>query len=91
MNCCKFDGWTKELNKDGWLKAFETAKISMDEYTREFEESEILPWDFIDIGVTKDFLLKERKKAYAEKVTGNCLTSCKGCGLQKICPAVNDK
>lgn len=91
MNGCKFDGWTKELNKDGWLKAFETAEISMDEYTRELEESEILPWDFIDIGVTKDFLLKERKKAYAEKVTGSCLTSCKGCGLQKICPTVNDK
>ena len=88
LNGCKFDGWTKELNKDGWLKAFETAKISMDEYTREFKESETLPWDFIDIGVTKDFFLKERAKAYTEKVTGSCLASCKGCGLQQICPTV---
>ena len=86
-NGCKFDGWTKELNRNGWLKAFNDAGISMDEYTREIAENEPLAWDYIDIGVTKKFLLSERHKAYSGKVTGSCLSSCKGCGLQKNCPA----
>lgn len=85
-NGCKFDGWDKELNKDGWNKAFESTGISPDEYTREFGETETLPWDFIDIGVTKKFLLAERAKAYSGKVTGSCLASCKGCGMQSYCP-----
>ena len=86
-NGCKFDGWDKQLNKDGWKKAFEQAGISPEEYTRERSEDEILPWDFIDIGVTKKFLLAEKKRAYAGEVTGSCLTSCKGCGMQKNCEA----
>ena len=85
-NGCIFDGWDKELNKDGWHKAFENTGISPDEYTREFGETETLPWDFIDIGVTKKFLLAERAKAYSGKVTGSCLASCKGCGMQSYCP-----
>ena len=86
-NGCIFDGWTKDLNKDGWLKAFDDAGISPDEYTRAFGEDEVLPWDYIDIGVTKKFFLSERRKAYAGKVTGSCMSSCKGCGLQDKCPA----
>ena len=86
-NGCIFDGWTKDLNKDGWLKAFDDAGISPDEYTRAFGEDEVLPWDYIDIGVTKKFCLSERRKAYAGKVTGSCMSSCKGCGLQDKCPA----
>ncbi len=89
-NGCKFDGWSQELNRDGWLKAFETAGVSMDEYTRAFGENEILPWDFIDVGVTKKFLSSERAKAYKSEVTGSCLSSCKGCGLQKSCPAASE-
>lgn len=85
-NGCIFDSWDKELNKDGWNKAFESTGISPDEYTREFGETETLPWDFIDIGVTKKFLLAERAKAYSGKVTGSCLASCKGCGMQAYCP-----
>ena len=86
-NGCIFDGWDKQLNKDGWKKAFEQAGISPDEYTRARGEDEILPWDFIDIGVTKKFLLAEKKRAYAGEVTGSCQTSCKGCGMQKNCLA----
>jgi radical SAM superfamily enzyme YgiQ (UPF0313 family) len=86
-NGCIFDGWSKLLNKDGWLKAFEENGINMDDYTREIGEDEILPWDFIDIGVTKKYLLDERHRAYGETVTGSCLKKCNGCGIQKDCPA----
>lgn len=86
-NGCIFDGWSRELNKEGWLSAFERAGISADEYTRARDENEVLPWDFIDIGVSKKFFLEERRKAYAGEVTGSCLASCKGCGMQKVCPA----
>lgn len=90
-NGCIFDGWDKELNKEGWQKAFDSSKIDMREYTRERGEDEVLPWDFIDVGVTKKFLLSERKKAYSGKVTGSCLESCKGCGLQQSCTAAKGK
>ena len=64
-----------------WVKAFEDANLTMEEYTlRERSEDEILPWDFIDCGVTKAFLLRERKNAYAETVTPNCRQQCSGCG-----------
>jgi radical SAM family uncharacterized protein len=86
-NGCILDGWSKHLNKDGWLKAFEENGISMDDYTREFGEDEILPWDFIDIGVTKKYFLCERHRAYNQEVTGSCIKKCNGCGLQSDCPA----
>jgi radical SAM family uncharacterized protein len=86
-NGCILDGWSKHLNKDGWLKAFEENNISMDDYTREFNEGEILPWDFIDIGVTKQYLINERHRAYNQNVTGSCIKKCNACGLQKVCPA----
>lgn len=86
-NGCIFDSWDKELNRQGWERAFAEAGISPDEYTREFAEDEPLPWDFIDIGVDKRFLLSEREKAYSGTVTGSCAQSCKGCGLQKSCAA----
>lgn len=89
-NGCIFDGWDKELNREGWKSAFEAAGVSMSDYTGEFDEDGVLPWDFIDIGVTKKFLLSEREKAYSAKVTGSCASSCKGCGLMKDCPAAKD-
>ncbi|MBE7088075.1 MAG: TIGR03960 family B12-binding radical SAM protein [Clostridiales bacterium] len=84
---CKFDGWTKELNKKAWQEAFDECGIDMDYYTREWGEDEILPWDLIDISVSKKFLLNERHKAYSGDVTGSCQTGCKGCGMQANCPA----
>ena len=90
-NGCIFDGWDKRLNKDGWINAFEKTGISPDEYTRERGEGEVLPWDFIDIGVTEKFLLDERKRAYAEQVTGSCKDGCKGCGMQKSCETAKVK
>lgn len=88
-NGCIFDSWDKELNKNGWIKAFADTGTDMREYTRERNEDEILAWDFIDVGVTKKFLLSERKKAYCGSVTGSCLSGCKGCGLQPDCEAAN--
>ena len=84
---CRFDGWGKDLKKDAWQRAFDDCGISMDEYTRERGEDEILPWEFIDVGIGKKFFLSERKRAYEGKVTGSCASKCSGCGLQKVCPA----
>ena len=86
-NGCTFDGWDRYANRDLWLKAFEETGVDPKDYIRERGEDELLAWDFIDIGVTKKFLLSERKKAYAGKVTGSCKASCKGCGLQTSCHA----
>ena len=60
---CKFDGWSERFDFDKWKQAFDNAKINMSDYTREWEEDEILPWDFVEHGVTKKYLLSERHKA----------------------------
>ncbi len=86
-NGCVFDGWSDKLNRGGWEQAFETNGLKMEDYTREHGEDEILPWDFIDVGITKKFYLSERAKAYRGEVSGSCLSGCKGCGLQTRCPA----
>lgn len=86
-NGCVFDGWIKDLDKDGWEKAFEESGTDPQFYTRERGEDEILPWDFINVGVTRKFLQKERSRAYAQTVSGSCKSSCGGCGLGNICPA----
>jgi radical SAM family uncharacterized protein len=86
-NGCTFDGWSKDLNREGWEKAFAENNIDMGDYTKEIPESSVLPWEFIDVGVTKKFLLDERHKAYSENVTGSCIKKCNACGLQKECPA----
>ena len=91
LNGCVFDGWIKDFNKDGWKKAFEECGIDPYFYTRERGENEVLPWDFIDIGITKDFYIRERKKAYSEKVSGSCKDGCNGCGLADICEIVGGK
>ena len=84
---CRFDGWTKQLKKDKWTQAFEECGVDPAAYTRERSEDEILPWEHIDAGISRGFLLRERAKAYAETVTGSCRDGCAGCGLQKRCPA----
>ena len=67
-----------------WTQAFEETGIDLDFYTtRERPADEILPWDFIDIGVTKKFLLRELEKSKAGIVTQNCRAGCSGCGAGK--------
>ena len=69
----------------------EFMDLRMNEYidpafytTRGFGLDEVLPWDMIDCGVTKEFLLRERKKAYEEKTTPSCAEHCNGCGANKL-------
>lgn len=81
---CIFDGWQQYFKHDLWLKALSDCSLRPEDYTREFGEDEILPWDFIDIFVDKKFLIKERHKAIDNKVTGGCLSGCKACGMQKV-------
>lgn len=86
---CKFDSWMEQLDAESWRAAFAAAGVQPSSYTRAFAEDEVLPWDFVDIGVDKAFFLREKQKAYRAESTGGCLDGCKRCGLQKICPKVN--
>ena len=81
----RLDGWEEFFDYDKWMEIFEYCGIDPAFYAnREFGENEILPWDNIDIGVTKEFLLRERRKAYGEKTTPNCRQQCSGCGANKL-------
>lgn len=79
-----FDAWTEQWNYERWLQAFQTAGVDLDFYTlRERAEDEIFPWDFIHIGVTKNFLWREWQKAHRAEVTPNCRQQCSGCGAAR--------
>ncbi len=78
---CIYDAWTEYFDYDKWIEAARECGIDLVEYTiRERDIDEHLPWDFIDIGVKKSFLLKEYENALNEKVTKNCKEGCSGCG-----------
>ncbi|MCC8168422.1 MAG: TIGR03960 family B12-binding radical SAM protein [Clostridiales bacterium] len=79
-----FDAWTDYFNYSTWLEAFDEFGIDTDFYTkRERSDDEIFPWDFIDVGVSKQFLLREWKRALGEQaVTPNCRMRCSGCGAR---------
>ena len=80
-NGARLDGWDEYFSFDTWKKAFETCGIDTDFYTvRGYGEGEILPWDTIDVGVSKKFLLRERHRAYDEQITPDCREGCTGCG-----------
>ena len=78
-----YDAWSEFFQYQRWLDAFAACDIDMDFYNkRERYETEIFPWDFIDIGVTKEFMLREWKTALGETVTPNCRQRCSGCGAK---------
>lgn len=84
-NGCIYDAWSETFNFDKWIKAIEDAGLSIDFYTtRERSTDEILPWDFINIGVTKEFLKREWENAKAGIVTPNCSAKCSGCGAMSL-------
>lgn len=81
MEGCIYDAWSEYFKNDVWMRVFEKNGVDVAFYTsRERTEDEIFPWDFIDIGVTKQFLWKEYKRAKEETITPNCRQSCSGCG-----------
>lgn len=81
----KFDAWDEFFDYDLYMRAFEETGIDPSFYAnREIGEDEILPWDIIDCGVSKSFLLRERHKAYRGETTGNCAEHCAGCGANKL-------
>lgn len=79
-----FDAWSEYFRYDLWMEAFEELNIDPEFYTlRQRPLDELLPWDFINAGVTKKFLQKEWKTAMEETVTPNCRMKCSGCGVGK--------
>ncbi len=80
-NGCKFDGWNEYFDFEAWQKSFEECGVDATFYNqRKRSFDEILPWDHIDVGVSKTFLEKEARLAYEEKLTPNCREQCTGCG-----------
>ena len=82
---CIYDAWTETFRYSVWMEAFRTVGIDYHFYTsRERGLDEIFPWDFIDAGVTKDFLIREWKRAREGKITPNCRAGCSGCGAKSF-------
>ena len=80
-----YDAWTEYFDYDRWMEAMEENGLDYHFYTtRPRSPEEIFPWDFIDIGVTKDFLLREWNRAQEEQVTPNCREKCSGCGAARF-------
>ena len=76
----KFDGWSDQFSMEKWEEAFRECGMTKEFYTRERSFDEILPWDMIDVGVTKQFLISEAKKAQMAITTPNCREKCSNCG-----------
>lgn len=93
---CKFDGWCDIFNYDKWMEAFKETDTDPDFFAgRKREITEILPWDFIDVGVSKEFLLKEYEKASKAVTTPDCRQQCFNCGVNHkliggACPHVQN-
>ena len=78
----KFDGWSEYFDFELWQEALAECNVDGDFYVyRQRSYDEILPWDFIDIGVTRKYLERENEKAKKAELTRNCLEGCTGCGI----------
>ncbi len=81
----KFDAWHEFFSYERWCEAFDAVGLDMSFYAeRVRDEDEVFPWDIIDCGVDKSFLLRERHKAYEAKTTNDCMKGCAGCGANKL-------
>ncbi|MEI7816917.1 MAG: TIGR03960 family B12-binding radical SAM protein [Desulfuromonadales bacterium] len=79
---CRFDGWREHFSLERWLQAFTDCAVEPEWYLRRRELDEILPWDHLDCGVTREFLLTEREQALAEAATKDCRDGdCSACGV----------
>lgn len=80
-----YDAWSEYYNNERWLETLEECGLSAEFYThRERSVDEILPWDFIDCGVTKEFLKREWERAKRGEISENCKQKCQGCGIAKF-------
>ena len=80
-----YDAWSEYFDNAKWLEAFEECGLNIGFYTtRERSLDEIFPWDFIDCGVTKEFLKREWLKAQKEEISYNCRKQCQGCGANRF-------
>lgn len=80
-----FDSWSEHFKYDAWMEAFAENNIDPMFYTaRERDRDELLPWDFIDVGVSKKFLWNEYQNAMEASVTPNCRQKCSGCGAARF-------
>ncbi|WP_353096634.1 TIGR03960 family B12-binding radical SAM protein [Tissierella praeacuta] len=85
-NGCKFDGWSEHFKYDVWIDTMKEIGIDGEFYAlRDRTLEETLPWDFINPGVSKGYLIKEYKKSLEEETTNDCRLQCRGCGI-KDCP-----
>ena len=81
---CIYDAWNEMFDYNKWLEAFSEEGLEISFYNqRERSLDEIFPWDFIDIGVTKEFLKQEWERAMRGEATPNCRERCSGCGAAK--------
>lgn len=79
---CKYDGWSDQFKFDLWLEALDETNIDGDFYgRRERDLEEVLPWDFINPGVTKEYLIKEFQNSLSETTTKDCRLGCRNCGI----------
>lgn len=81
---CMYDAWSDSFKPELWDEAFNECGLSKEFYNRERELDELLPWDFIDMGVSKEFLLREWNNALQGKITPNCRQQCSGCGARDL-------
>ena len=81
---CRFDGWSEYFDRDKWNELLQNWEVDYRFYTeRERSCDEVFPWDVIDSGVTKDFLLRENRKAEQAMTTADCRSGCSGCGVNQ--------
>ncbi len=82
---CIFDAWSEYFHNELWMESFHECGVDIGFYTtRARADGEIFPWDFLDCGVKKEFLLREWKKAQEETVSPNCQKQCQGCGANRF-------
>ena len=90
LNGAKLDGWDEYFNNQCWLDAFDKCGVDPTFYTtRGIGDDEILPWDTIDVGISKKFLHRERERAYRAEVTPDCRHGCSGCGANQLLQEVS--
>ena len=81
---CRFDGWSDQFRYDLWLQAFRETGLDPDFYaTRPRPVDEVFPWDHLDCGVTRQYLLREWEKAQRAQCTPDCRNGCTGCGMKR--------